>query len=248
MASLHAEVVDPARNHSAYRQRLDEAIVSGQPCIPFVGMALSDLTFTLEGNAPMRRALGSVSNATSSTASDEPIVEMVINWARYERVARLVNSLTATASRFYALQADSEVQVWLATVLRKAPESGSSAYDEELYSRSLVLEPRMPSASTSVTPTVNPRSSMLPLASPKLRTQSESAATPSTRLSGPSSPSHQLFARPISLSVHREGVVNNNMPATASPESFSTPFPRSTTAPRQVSIDLVGTPTSNKSG
>lgn len=248
MAMLHAEIVDPARNHSVYRQRLDEAITSCQPCIPFVGMVLSDLTFALEGNAPMRRALGSVSDATGSSASDEQVVEMVINWARYERVARLVKSLTATASKFYAFQADPEIQDWLATVLRRAPGSGSPAHDEELYSRSLLVEPRGPSASTSVTPTGNTRSSMLPLATHKLRTQSESAATPSHHLSGPSSPSDQLYERPTSLSVYREGVANKDMPATVSPEPFSTPSPRCTNALRQESFSLVDPPTSFKSG
>lgn len=159
-ASEHAAIVDPGRNYVAYRHKLSHAISVGSPCIPFIGLVLTDLTFTLEGNAPMRRASGPLLRMAASEAMAAPngnstesdSSTSVINWVRYARAAKIVHQLTSASNSVYALQVLPEMQSWLLTTLRQAPEGGKPAHDERLYRRSLVVEPRASRPPTTPSP------------------------------------------------------------------------------------------------
>ncbi|KNE64128.1 hypothetical protein AMAG_09188 [Allomyces macrogynus ATCC 38327] len=112
---------DHARNYANFRATLKSAV---PPCIPFMGMYLTDLTFISDGN-PDRRG---------------PDLRL-INFDKHAKTARTVSDLL----RFqvpYALIEVPELQNYLADQLMHARR----ATQDDLYRRSLVVEPRAPTA------------------------------------------------------------------------------------------------------
>ncbi|KPI45651.1 Ras guanine nucleotide exchange factor A [Cyphellophora attinorum] len=120
------------RNFSAFRDRLQNLV---PPCIPYVGMYLTDLTFVDHGNAATRQL----------NAANGPIE--VINLDKHMRTAKLISDL----QRFqipYRFQEVSELQTWMQDRLIQVRSNDEKNYQNH-YRRSLVLEPReqMPKAS-----------------------------------------------------------------------------------------------------
>ncbi|KAJ3364078.1 hypothetical protein GGF31_000615 [Allomyces arbusculus] len=112
---------DHARNYANFRATLKSAV---PPCIPFMGMYLTDLTFISDGN-PDRRG---------------PDLRL-INFDKHAKTARTVTDLL----RFqvpYALIEVPELQNYLTDQLMHARR----ATQDDLYRRSLVVEPRAPTA------------------------------------------------------------------------------------------------------
>ncbi|KNE73333.1 hypothetical protein AMAG_17556 [Allomyces macrogynus ATCC 38327] len=112
---------DHARNYTNFRATLKSAV---PPCIPFMGMYLTDLTFISDGN-PDRRG---------------PDLRL-INFDKHAKTARTVTDLL----RFqvpYALIEVPELQNYLTDQLMHARR----ATQDDLYRRSLVVEPRAPTA------------------------------------------------------------------------------------------------------
>ncbi|KAI0227734.1 Ras guanine nucleotide exchange factor bud5 [Massospora cicadina] len=60
----HNHLFDPHRNFAAYRTRLRSIPSSTEPCVPFFGITLTDITFLLQGN-PTYRSLSSLKSALS---------------------------------------------------------------------------------------------------------------------------------------------------------------------------------------
>ena len=118
-------IVEVGKNYAVLRDRLKNLVA---PCIPFVGLYLTDLTFVDAGN-PMTREL--------------PCVEprrMVINFDRYVKIAKSITQL----QRFqvpYRLAAVPELQEWIESQISRIRES-ESANVQAYYRRSLQLEPR----------------------------------------------------------------------------------------------------------
>ncbi|KAH8550836.1 ras guanine nucleotide exchange factor domain-containing protein [Umbelopsis sp. PMI_123] len=115
---------DTSRNFAKYRQRLKGAIA---PCLPFLGVYLTDMTFIDDGN----------SNVRTTSAGKE-----LINFDKHIKATKVISEI----QRFqlpYRLVPVEELQY----VLHKNLDA-TDANDQELYTRSLRLEPREEDAET----------------------------------------------------------------------------------------------------
>ena len=120
------QVVDISRNYTVLRQRLQGLI---PPCLPFVGIYLTDLTFVDHGN-PTSRQL--------NTEKEESIP--VINYDKHMKTARIISEL----QRFqipYRLTEVPELQTWMQDQLVRVRSAGEKSFQNH-YRRSLILEPR----------------------------------------------------------------------------------------------------------
>ncbi|KAJ3100077.1 hypothetical protein HDU97_002513 [Phlyctochytrium planicorne] len=108
-------ITDSSRNHSNYRSEIKNL---NPPCIPFLGLYLTDLTFTSDGNPDIRN-------------------EKLINFDKFAKAHKIITDL----QRFqmpYALQEVSDLSDWIFSSIRAS--SIKNAHD--LYDLSLQLEPR----------------------------------------------------------------------------------------------------------
>ncbi|WVQ77084.1 hypothetical protein IAR50_006767 [Cryptococcus sp. DSM 104548] len=114
-------IIEHTKNHAAYRARLREA---SPPCLPFLGLILTDITFTSDGN-PSTRA--------SNMAADVQL----INFDKYAKLGKIAIDFRRYQEpyNFHEVEA---VQIFLNNVLT---ERGSGSIDA-LYRKSLMLEPR----------------------------------------------------------------------------------------------------------
>jgi hypothetical protein len=107
------QATDLSRNYSAYRQTLKQTTL---PCLPFLGLFLTDLTFTEEGNPNTR-------------GND------LINFDKFFKSSRII----CEVQRFqipYSLIPVPEIIEYVKASLDAADTQ------QDLYARSLVLEPR----------------------------------------------------------------------------------------------------------
>ena len=124
-------VVSHERNYAALRQRLQNHV---PPCVPFVGLYLTDLTFVDAGNQSTRQLPGSASNAESRA---------VINFDKHMKTAKIISEL----QRFqipYRLVEIPELQTWMQDQLVRVRKADQSDVVKDYYRRSLLLEPREP--------------------------------------------------------------------------------------------------------
>ena len=129
-------IVDVSKNYTGLRQRLQSLM---PPCLPFVGMYLTDLTFVDHGNPPTRQL-----SAGDSSFS-------VINFDKHVKTAKIISDL----QRFqipYRLTEIPELQTWMQDQLVRVRSTGDKSF-QNFYRRSLVLEPRdIPARRTSPVP------------------------------------------------------------------------------------------------
>ncbi|KII90989.1 hypothetical protein PLICRDRAFT_174334 [Plicaturopsis crispa FD-325 SS-3] len=121
-------LADHGRNYREYRQKLRN---TAPPAVPFLGLYLTDVTFCREGN-PSHRA--------SPIAPDKKL----LNFNKYHKLARIVQDM----QRFqvsYNLKAIPEVQEYLNVLFEKSKHHGDL---NDLYRRSLMVEPKQPADST----------------------------------------------------------------------------------------------------
>lgn len=125
-------VVDVGKNYAVLRQRLQNHIA---PCIPFVGIYLTDLTFVDVGNQTTRQLPGD--------PSSNGMAKSVINFDKHMKTAKIIGQL----QRFqvpYRLAAVPEMQDWMENQIQRM-RSSDQANVQSYYRRSLLLEPREPS-------------------------------------------------------------------------------------------------------
>ncbi|KAI1812017.1 RasGEF domain-containing protein [Poronia punctata] len=128
-------VVDPSNNTKALRARLQAHV---PPCLPFLGMYLTDLTFIDVGNSPTKQLPGSGCEGQGMT---------VVNFDKYSRTAKIVNDL----QRFqlpYKLTEIPEMQEWFQAQITRMKELDQSNVEVAYYRKSLLLEPRETSLRT----------------------------------------------------------------------------------------------------
>ncbi|KAI5477802.1 ras GEF [Pseudohyphozyma bogoriensis] len=116
------KATEHSRNYAEYRQRIRNAV---PPCLPFLGLFLTDLTFSFEGNPAER------------PSPVEPSLRL-INFDRYQKMSRIVADL----QRFqvpYNLNEVPEIQDYLNRALDTLQHGGDVT---SLYRQSLMLEPR----------------------------------------------------------------------------------------------------------
>ncbi|TKA27227.1 hypothetical protein B0A50_04564 [Salinomyces thailandicus] len=120
-------VIDIEKNHASLRKRLESPFA---PCIPFLGIYLTDLTFLDVGNSKKRDLPGAASGQPTS----------VINFDKYMRMAKVVTHLQNFQVP-YRLQPVQEMQAWLDAYLQRM----RAMQDEMIvhfHRRSLMVEPK----------------------------------------------------------------------------------------------------------
>lgn len=118
-------VVDVSRNYAVLRQRLQTHCA---PCLPFVGIYLTDLTFVDVGNHSMRHLPGDGCRSP------------VINFDKQMKTAKIIGDL----QRFqipYRLNAVAEMQDWMDAQIGRVSNADQASV-QNYYRRSLMLEPR----------------------------------------------------------------------------------------------------------
>ncbi|KAL0934463.1 Ras guanine-nucleotide exchange factor [Colletotrichum truncatum] len=127
-------IVEPSQNNKVLRTRLHDHV---PPCLPFLGMYLTDLTFVDIGN-PATKQLptlggdGCEENGGGLT---------VVNFDKHTRTAKIIGEL----QRFqipYRLNELPEMQEWMAAQIFRVRESDPSNVQVSYYRKSLLLEPR----------------------------------------------------------------------------------------------------------
>jgi len=122
-------IVDVGKNYAVLRQRLQNHVA---PCIPFVGLYLTDLTFVDVGNQTTRQLPGEGSSAGAE----------VINFDKHMKTARIIGQLQQFQVP-YRLAAVPEMQEWMEGEIKRV-RSVEGSDIQTYYRRSLLLEPREP--------------------------------------------------------------------------------------------------------
>ena len=120
-------IVEISRNYADLRRRLQNHV---PPCLPFVGMYLTDLTMVDDGNQTTRQLPGDGNGPSIS----------VINFDKHMKTAKIISEL----QRFqipYRLTEVPELQTWMQDQLIRVRSSDQSNV-QQYYRRSLLLEPR----------------------------------------------------------------------------------------------------------
>lgn len=133
-------VTDVGRNYAVLRQRLQNHVA---PCIPFVGIYLTDLTFIDVGNGTTRQLPGEAGRDSVS----------VINFDKHMKTAKIIGQLQSFQVP-YRLAAIPEMQDWMETQIQRV-RSSDQANVQSYYRRSLLLEPREPQHSTRGSPSID---------------------------------------------------------------------------------------------
>ncbi|KAG8898241.1 hypothetical protein FRB99_007580, partial [Tulasnella sp. 403] len=125
-------LADHAKNSAVYREALRKTT---PPAVPFLGKSLltrlylTDLTFCREGNPNTR---------PSPLDPSRPL----INFVKYHRLARIVQDVQRFQLVPYNLQPVPEIQQFLSRFIDTTKSTGDL---QDLYRRSLILEPRQAS-------------------------------------------------------------------------------------------------------
>ncbi|KAF2872463.1 ras guanine-nucleotide exchange protein-like protein [Massariosphaeria phaeospora] len=122
-------ITDVGRNYAVLRQRLQNHVA---PCIPFVGIYLTDLTFVDVGNGTTRQLPGESGCDSVS----------VINFDKHMKTAKIIGQLQSFQVP-YRLAAVPEMQEWMESQIHRV-RSSDQANVQSYYRRSLILEPREP--------------------------------------------------------------------------------------------------------
>jgi hypothetical protein len=115
-------LLGPEKNFAAYRQELRHM---SPPCVPYLGIFLSDLIFIEEGNQKTRKLHEEVE---------------VINLIRFERIARVIGELQRLQVP-YNLPVSKELQIWLRGEMNRAHVAVSKDHNG-LWRRSCIIEPK----------------------------------------------------------------------------------------------------------
>lgn len=121
-------IVEPEKNYAILRRRLQGHV---PPCLPFVGMYLTDLTFVDAGNTATRQLPG---------LGDSDGIS-VINFDKHTRTAKIIGEL----QRFqipYRLTEVPEMQEWFQAQIVRVKSSSDNENVQQYYRKSLLLEPR----------------------------------------------------------------------------------------------------------
>ena len=133
-------ITDVGRNYAVLRQRLQNHVA---PCIPFVGIYLTDLTFVDVGNGTTRQLPGESGSDSVS----------VINFDKHMKTAKIIGQLQSFQVP-YRLAAVPEMQEWMESQIHRMRAS-DEANVQSYYRRSLLLEPREPPQAMKASPQVD---------------------------------------------------------------------------------------------
>ncbi|KXT06857.1 hypothetical protein AC578_7233 [Pseudocercospora eumusae] len=123
------KVTDMSKNYNSLRRRLEAPTA---PCLPFLGVYLTDLTFVIAGNPKKRHVPGSRSESGEELS--------VINFDMYMRIAKIISHLQKFQVP-YRLKAVPEMQTWMEVHLARMRE-GHDDMVGTFHRRSLTIEPK----------------------------------------------------------------------------------------------------------
>lgn len=109
---------DSQRNFAEYRQRLKTTVA---PCLPFLGVYLTDMTFIDDGNPDRRNSPGGNS---------------LVNFDKYIKITRILNEIDQFQVSYKLLEVE-EIQSFLKKTLSTVEQD-----DQVFYARSLQREPK----------------------------------------------------------------------------------------------------------
>lgn len=147
MLATLQRLVEPSQNNKVLRTRLHDHV---PPCLPFLGMYLTDLTFVDIGNpATKQMSMGHENQDQRSSGLT------VVNFDKHTRTAKIIGEL----QRFqipYRLTAVPDLQDWLSAQISKVREGDQGKIQVTYYRKSLLLEPREAAAArTPIEPSPN---------------------------------------------------------------------------------------------
>lgn len=135
------EIVAPSQNNKVLRTLLHDHV---PPCLPFLGMYLTDLTFVDIGNpATKQMYLGNDDDSGAGLT--------VVNFDKHTRTAKIIGEL----QRFqvpYRLTELPDLQQWIASLIMRVGEGDQSNVQVKYYRKSLLLEPRETAPRTPIEP------------------------------------------------------------------------------------------------
>ncbi|KAH7320263.1 ras guanine nucleotide exchange factor domain-containing protein [Stachybotrys elegans] len=130
---LLQEIVEPSQNHKVLRTRLHDHV---PPCLPFLGMYLTDLTFVDIGNPATKQiSLGKEAEEDGQSGLT------VVNFDKHTRTAKIIGEL----QRFqipYRLADVPDMQEWISAQIGRVREGDQGNVQVTYYRKSLLLEPR----------------------------------------------------------------------------------------------------------
>ncbi|KYK55880.1 Ras guanine-nucleotide exchange protein [Drechmeria coniospora] len=127
------EIVEPSQNNKVLRARLHDHV---PPCLPFLGMYLTDLTFVDIGN-PATKQMSLCAQSDEEAAGGLTVV----NFDKHSRTAKIIGEL----QRFqipYRLMEVPDMQDWLTAQIRRVRDGDQGKVQVSYYRKSLLLEPR----------------------------------------------------------------------------------------------------------
>lgn len=116
---------DSSRNFADYRARLKTAVA---PCLPFLGVYLTDMTFIDDGN----------SNTRTTTSG-----QTLINFDKYIKTTKVLNEIDQFQIPYKLLEVE-DIQRYLLRCLETVEKD-----EQVFYNISITLEPRQEDPSTN---------------------------------------------------------------------------------------------------
>lgn len=129
MLSTLQGIVEPSNNNKVLRARLQGHV---PPCLPFLGMFLTDLTFVDIGNPATKQIPSPDGNEQGLT---------IVNFDKHSRTAKIIGEL----QRFqipYRLTELPDMQEWIQAEVKRVKEAEQGNVQVNYYRKSLLLEPR----------------------------------------------------------------------------------------------------------
>ncbi|CAK7205279.1 Ras guanine nucleotide exchange factor bud5 [Sporothrix eucalyptigena] len=145
MLKVLQAVVEPSQNNKVLRGRLHDHV---PPCLPFLGMYLTDLTFVDIGN-PATKQLPGQDGSEGDGSGNSGLT--VVNFDKHTRTAKIIGEL----QRFqipYRLTEVPDIQDWITNQITRVRELETPGNNMQVsyYRKSLLLEPRENQALKSV--------------------------------------------------------------------------------------------------
>ncbi|KAK7438538.1 hypothetical protein CaCOL14_011831 [Colletotrichum acutatum] len=137
-------IVEPSQNNKVLRTRLHDHV---PPCLPFLGMFLTDLTFVDIGNPATKQ----IPTLGGDGCEENGGGLTVVNFDKHTRTAKIIGEL----QRFqipYRLTEIPEMQDWMAAQIVRVRESDQGNVQVSYYRKSLLLEPREMAVRTPIEP------------------------------------------------------------------------------------------------
>jgi hypothetical protein len=127
------QIVEPAQNNKVLRTRLHDHV---PPCLPFLGMYLTDLTFVDIGNPPTKQmSLGTDGEEDGTSGLT------VVNFDKHTRTAKIIGELQRFQIPYRLLEVP-EMQDWITAQISRVRDGDQGNVQVTYYRKSLLLEPR----------------------------------------------------------------------------------------------------------